>query len=262
MVREICVDTETTGLYPKNGDRIIEIGCVELTRYGISKRKYHQYINPEKAMSREVIKTHHIEDSMLVNQPKFAEIADKFIDFVKGARLIIHNAPFDVSFFDEEFNRLGKPRLKEICAEIVDSVDLARAKFPQMHNSLDALCKRLDIDTTTREEEGHGALLDAELLAQVYLALKQSQGSMDLGVAVTDTPLPTSKICEVGDLPVVMANEEELKEHEKVLAMVDKACGGKSLYEMTPEELDSVAQAEKEKLEKKKNDVKSFLDTI
>ncbi len=262
MLREICLDTETTGLYPKNGDRIIEIGCVELTRHGIGKNRFHQYINPERTMSSDVIKTHHIEDSMLINQPKFAEIADRFVEFVKGARLIIHNAAFDVSFFDEEFRRLGRPPLKEVCAEIVDSMDIARATFPQMHNSLDALCKRLGIDTTVREEEGHGALLDAELLAQVYLALRQSQVAIDIGAAVVEPIVPVVKTQIEGDLLVIKANEQELQEHEKVLAMVDKACKGKSLYEMTPEELSLAAKAEQEALKKKENEDKAFLDSL
>ena len=177
-MREICLDTETTGMAAKEGDRIIEIGCVELGEHGLTDKNFHEYIDPERQMEAEVIRVHKITNEFLVGKPKFADIADKFIEFVQGARLIIHNAEFDIGFLNEELRKLGKPSMEEICGKdnIIDSMELAKAAFPQMHNSLDALCKRLEIDTTRRVKEGHGALLDAELLGQVYLVLKQQQG--------------------------------------------------------------------------------------
>ncbi len=184
-MREICLDTETTGMAAKEGDRIIEIGCVELGEHGLTDKNFHEYIDPERQMEAEVIRVHKITNEFLVGKPKFADIADKFIEFVQGARLIIHNAQFDIGFLNEELRKLGKPSMEEICGKdnIIDSMELAKAAFPQMHNSLDALCKRLEIDTTRRVKEGHGALLDAELLGQVYLVLKQQQGILEIDAA-------------------------------------------------------------------------------
>ena len=143
-MREICLDTETTGMAAKEGDRIIEIGCVELGEHGLTDKNFHEYIDPERQMEAEVIRVHKITNEFLVGKPKFADIADKFIEFVQGARLIIHNAQFDIGFLNEELRKLGKPSMEEICGKdnIIDSMELAKAAFPQMHNSLDALCKR------------------------------------------------------------------------------------------------------------------------
>ena len=163
-------------------------------------------------MEAEVIRVHKITNEFLVGKPKFADIADKFIEFVQGARLIIHNAQFDIGFLNEELRKLGKPSMEEICGKdnIIDSMELAKAAFPQMHNSLDALCKRLEIDTTRRVKEGHGALFwTAELLGQVYLVLKQQQGILEIDAAPV-----SADVHDISDVepPVIRATEEDLSE--------------------------------------------------
>lgn len=258
-MREICLDTETTGMAAKEGDRVIEIGCVELGEHGITDKTFHEYMNPERKMEDEVIRVHKITNEFLLDKKKFAEIAEEFIEFVRGARLIIHNAPFDIGFLDEELRKLGKPPMEEICEQIVDSMELAKAAFPQQHNSLDALCKRLDIDTTRRVKEGHGALLDAELLAQVYLVLKQQQSSFEM-----DTPATSSAAADISgmDLPVIRATEEDLAENERVLEMVRKAAKGPALYDMDEETFNAKRKEESDALEAKKSKMSELLKNL
>ena len=234
------LDTETTGLQAKGGDRVVEIGCVELSRYGITDRTYHQLINPEREVPEEVVKVHGLTTERLSTEPKFAEIIDEFSDFVRGARIIIHNAPFDVGFLDEEFRRLNRPVFSEIVSEIVDSLELAKNVHPQMRNTLDALCVRYGIDNSHRTT--HGALLDSELLAQVYLILRQQQGSFSLeneekveesvGELTIDTSL----------LKVIRATEDELMLHEKFLDHMEKK--GKSNYRKSEEEFQKMRSDE------------------
>lgn len=258
-MREITLDTETTGFYAKNGDRIIEIGCVELSEHGLSNNKFHVLINPERKIEASAIEVHRITNEMLVGKPLFADIADQFIDFIKGATLIIHNAPFDVGFIDEEFRRIGKPPVSEIC-QVVDSLELAKAAFPQVHNSLDALCKRYGISIAKREEEGHGALLDAELLAQVYLALRQSQGSLEMDSSSTggmDNAESRRKT-----LRVVKATAEELEQHEKTMEMVRKASGNQALYDIDEETFNQKRAQEKDSLAKKREKIKELIASL
>lgn len=167
MLREIVLDTETTGFYPEAGDRIVEIGCVELVNHVPTGRTYHQYINPERAMPAEAFAVHGLGDDFLADKPRFAEIAAAFLDFVAEAGLVIHNAEFDVKFLDAELGRAGHPPLG--MARATDTLAMARKRFPGAPANLDALCKRFDVDGSARVL--HGALLDCELLAEVYLHL-------------------------------------------------------------------------------------------
>ena len=243
-MREICLDTETTGMAAKEGDRIIEIGCVELGEHGLTDKNFHEYIDPERQMEAEVIRVHKITNEFLVGKPKFADIADKFIEFVQGARLIIHNAQFDIGFLNEELRKLGKPSMEEICGKdnIIDSMELAKAAFPQLHNSLDALCKRLEIDTTRRVKEGHGALLDAELLGQVYLVLKQQQGILEIDAA-----------------PV---SADDLSENERGLEMVRKAAKGPALYDLDEETFNAKRKEEQDALDAKEAKLQDLLKNL
>lgn len=260
-MREITLDTETTGFYAKDGDRIIEIGCVELGRHGLTKKKFHVLINPERQVGAQAIAVHHISNEMLADKPTFDKIADEFIDFIKGAKLIIHNAPFDVGFLDEEFRRIGKPKVSDLC-EVVDSLELAKAVHPQMHNSLDALCKRYGINTDRRVEEGHGALLDAELLGQVYLVLRQSQASLDMTEAAPTTERQTVEHEDASDLPVIKASEDELAEHEKVLSVLRKKSEAGVCYDDSDEVFAEKRRGEKEKLDKAKEQFEQYMANL
>lgn len=178
-MREIVLDTETTGVEPNNGDRIVEIGCVELVNHCPSGRTYHVYINPERSMPVEAFNVHGLSEEFLSDKQVFAEIAHDFAEFIAGARLVIHNAAFDVGFINMEFKRLGLPPIEP--ANVVDSLSMARRKHPGASNSLDALCSRYGIDNSRRTK--HGALLDSEILAEVYIELiGGKQASLGLGV--------------------------------------------------------------------------------
>ena len=167
MLREIVMDTETTGLDPLNGDRIVEIGGVELVNHLPTGRTYHQYINPERSMPREAFEVHGLGDDFLRDKPVFARIVDDFLEFIADAKLVIHNASFDMGFLNAELSRVGRPPLPD--DQAIDTLDIARRKFPGAQASLDALCKRFGVDNSAREK--HGALLDSEILAEVYLEL-------------------------------------------------------------------------------------------
>ncbi len=178
-MRQVVLDTETTGLEPRQGHRIIEIGCVELINRRLTDNHYHQYIQPDREVDAGAMEVHGISNEFLADKPRFADIVDDFIQYVKGAELIIHNAPFDVGFIDHELRLLGRedPPLEEICT-ITDSLKMARKQYSGQKNSLDALCRRLEIDNSQRTL--HGALLDSEILAEVYLAMTGGQTGLDL----------------------------------------------------------------------------------
>ncbi|HEA52581.1 hypothetical protein LCGC14_0755890 [marine sediment metagenome] len=177
-MRQIVLDTETTGIDPTDGHRIIEIGCVEMMERQPTGRNYHVYVNPEREIEAEAIAIHGITNDFLVDKPKFAEIADEFFDFIKGAELVIHNAAFDIGFMDSEFGRMKPVRKTADHCGVVDSLAIARAKHPGQKNNLNALCKRYGVDNSNREL--HGALLDAEILADVYLLLTGGQTDLSL----------------------------------------------------------------------------------
>ena len=229
-MRQIFLDTETTGLSPDAGDRIIEIGCVEMLNRRLSGRTLHFYVNPERRSHEDAIKIHGITDEFLADKPLFASIADELIEFVAGAEIVIHNAGFDVGFLNEEFRRIGRPKFPGFVAQITDSLTMAREMFPGKANSLDALCKRLEVDNSNRAL--HGALLDAGLLAEVYIRLTRGQNSLVIDAGETSAAQAALEAVDFAalDLPVVPASEAEAAAHAVVLAELDKASGGKTVW--------------------------------
>src|SRR5690554_3460681 len=235
-MRQVVLDTETTGLETSQGHRIIEIGCVELVNRRLTGRHYHQYINPQREVDAGAMEVHGISNEMLVDKPLFEQIADEFLAFVEGAELVIHNAPFDIGFINHELKLLSGPLqdITRICT-VMDSLMLARAKHPGQKNNLDALCKRYGVDNTQREL--HGALLDAEILADVYLLMTGGQTDLSLGGDETKggaagiagsepRPLPANRSA----LPVIHASESELAAHREKLEMISKTSGGVCLW--------------------------------
>ncbi|MFC4487708.1 MULTISPECIES: DNA polymerase III subunit epsilon [Tepidiphilus] len=229
-MHQIVLDTETTGLDWKNGDRIIEIGCVELLARRLTDNRFHRYLNPERPIDAGAVEVHGITDEMLADKPRFADIVDEFLDYVRGAELIIHNAAFDLGFLNAELSRLGRDPIETVVSGVIDTLKLAKTIAPGKKASLDALCERYGIDH--RHRTLHGALLDAELLAEVYLAMTRGQETLMLdatpaaraqrGALRDGTPRPA--------LRVLRPSEEELIAHEAVLAEIDKASGGKTLW--------------------------------
>ena len=229
-MRQVFLDTETTGLSPENGDRIIEIGCIELVNRRPTGRNLHHYLNPQRPNSEDAVRIHGLTDEFLADKPLFATVADELLAYLAGAEVVIHNAAFDVGFLDEELRRLGRPPLREHVAGVVDTLLLAREMFPGKSNSLDALCKRLEVDNTSRTL--HGALLDAGLLAEVYIRMTRGQESLVIDGLDTEQ---TAAIAEAIDLrafalPVLAASADELAAHDAVLADLDKASGGKTVW--------------------------------
>lgn len=226
-MRQIFLDTETTGLSAESGDRIIEIGCVEMVNRRLTGRDFHEYINPERKSHEDAVRVHGITDEFLADKPKFAEIADAFVDYVAGAEVVIHNAAFDIAFLNAELRRLGRPPFNQLVVGVKDSLLMAREMFPGKANSLDALCKRLEVDNTHRTR--HGALLDAALLAEVFIRLTRGQDSLVIDAADaqrSDFEVDAVDLSSYA-LPVLAASASELSAHEAVLADIDKASGGK-----------------------------------
>lgn len=229
-MRQIVLDTETTGLSAENGDRIIEIGCVELVARKLTGNNRHFYLNPERESHEDALKVHGISNEFLKDKPKFKAIADELLAYLQDAEVIIHNAPFDVSFLNKELELIGRPPLKTCVANVVDSLMMAKELFPGKRNSLDALCDRLEVDNSGRTL--HGALLDAELLADVYINLTRGQNS--LGMELEDEVEVQGNVQVIDlagiELPLVLANEQEAMAHEKLLAGIDKASKGKTIW--------------------------------
>ncbi|HEX5737584.1 MAG TPA: DNA polymerase III subunit epsilon [Hydrogenophaga sp.] len=229
-MRQIVLDTETTGLSADSGDRIIEIGCVELLNRKLTGNNLHFYVNPERDSHEDALKVHGISNEFLRDKPKFAAIADELLDYLRDAELIIHNAPFDMSFLNKELERMGRPPLNGLIAQVTDSLVMAKEMFPGKRNGLDALCDRLGVDNSGRTL--HGALLDAELLADVYINMTRGQDAL-----IIDLESSTSEAGEVIqidlsgiELPVIFASQQEQQTHETVLVDIDKACKGKSVW--------------------------------
>lgn len=230
-MRQIVLDTETTGLNPRSGDRIIEIGCVELVNRQLTGNNFHRYINPERDSEEGALAVHGLTTEFLSDKPKFAEIAAELRDYIADAEIIIHNAPFDVGFLDAEFKRLDIPRFQEHVVKITDTLVQAKEMHPGKRNSLDALCERYGISNAHRTL--HGALLDAELLAEVYLAMTRGQNSFSIDLAVeTEATTNEASIAttEVASIIVLPATEEELAEHEATLAKLDKEVKGTCVW--------------------------------
>jgi DNA polymerase-3 subunit epsilon len=229
-MRQIVLDTETTGLSADNGDRIIEIGCVELLNRKLTGHNLHHYVNPERDSHEDALKVHGISNEFLRDKPKFAAIADELIEYLRGAELIIHNAPFDIAFLNKEMERLGRPPITSVVAGVTDSLVMAKEMFPGKRNGLDALCDRLGVDNSSRTL--HGALLDAELLADVYINMTRGQDALliDSGDAPGEAGAAVQLDLSQFDLPVLQANEQEAQAHEGVLADLDKASKGKTVW--------------------------------
>lgn len=229
-MRQIVLDTETTGLSADSGDRIIEIGCVELFNRKLTGNNLHFYLNPERDSHEDALKVHGISNEFLRDKPKFAAIADQLLDYLRDAEVIIHNAPFDISFLNKEMERLGQPPITRILGQVTDSLVMAKEMFPGKRNGLDALCDRLGVDNSGRTL--HGALLDAELLADVYINMTRGQDAllMDLGDAPGEDGQTEALDLSRFELPVLRANEAEIQAHEGVLVDLDKASKGKTLW--------------------------------
>ncbi len=229
-MRQIVLDTETTGLSAEGGDRIIEIGCVELLNRKLTGNNKHFYLNPERDSHEDALKVHGITNEFLRDKPKFAAVADELLDYLRGAEIIIHNAQFDVGFLNKELELLGRPRFKEFVAGVTDTLVMAKEMYPGKRNSLDALCDRLGVDNSGRTL--HGALLDAELLADVYINLTRGQDALliDLGPAENAGASAIRIDLSGFELPVLAANEQEASAHDEVLKQLDKASGGKTVW--------------------------------
>lgn len=237
MSRQIVLDTETTGLSPETGDRVIELGCVELVNRKLTGNNLHLYFNPERDSHPDALRVHGLTTEFLSDKPKFAEKVQEILAYLQGAELIIHNAPFDVGFLNKELSLLGLKPITEYVAKVTDSLVMAKELFPGKRNSLDALCSRLEVDNSGREL--HGALLDAELLADVYINMTRgqntlvmpdvddSQGTQASGESALAIDLRSYR------LPVLQPNEQELAAHEAYLDEVDKASGGKTIWRVS-----------------------------
>ena len=237
-MRQIVLDVETTGLDASAGHRIIEIGCVELANRRPTGQKFHRYLNPEREIDAGALSVHGIELAKLLQAPKFAEVAAELVAFIDGAELIIHNAPFDVGFLDAELARLPDARSVATLCKVLDTLTLARSLHPGQRNSLDALCKRYSVDNTRREL--HGALLDAGILVDVYLAMTGGQSALALdtsagqGTSGRADSLAAALRGPGIKLAVPEASAEELRQHEALLEVIQKASGGKALWRLEP----------------------------
>jgi len=229
-MRQIFLDTETTGLDAASGDRIVEIGCIEMLDRRLTGRNLHHYLNPERASHADAQRVHGLADEFLAGKPRFAEVAEEVLAFLQGAELIIHNAEFDVGFLDAELARLNRSPLSEVAARITDTLAMARERYPGKANSLDALCKRLEVDNSARTL--HGALLDASLLAEVYIRMTRGQDSLVIDAAEAAHALADLAHIDLAafELPVLAASDDEAAAHEALLADLDKACGGRTVW--------------------------------
>jgi DNA polymerase III subunit epsilon len=226
--RQVILDTETTGLEWRQGERVIEIGCVEMVSRKLTGRHFHYYLNPGRAIAAGAQAVHGLTDEFLADKPKFADIADALLEFVRDAELIIHNAPFDVGFLDNELALVGREPLKTGCESITDTLRMARDMRPGKKNSLDALCSEFGIDNSGRQL--HGALLDAALLAEVYLAMTRGQDSLMMELEMSAGELAAMAPGERPAIRVLAASRDELAAHERVLDEIDKASKGKTLW--------------------------------
>ena len=232
-MRQIFLDTETTGLSAANGDRVIEIGCIELINRKLTRNNKHFYLNPGRDSHEDAMKVHGISNEFLKDKPKFAEVADDFLDYCAGAEIIIHNAPFDLSFLNKELELIGKPSFKGFVASVTDTLVMAKEMYPGKRNSLDSLCDRLGVDNSGRTL--HGALLDAELLADVYINLTRGQDALLIDGSAGQSADGTVLQIDLSSfkLDVLLANDQETAAHEDVLNQIDKASKGKTVWRAT-----------------------------
>jgi DNA polymerase-3 subunit epsilon len=233
-MRQIFLDTETTGLSAEQGDRVVEIGCVELINRKLTGNNLHIYLNPGRDSHEEALKVHGLSTEFLRDKPKFETVAEEFLAYVQDAEIIIHNAPFDMGFLNVELKRAGKLPLKEHVASVIDTLAMAKEMFPGKRNSLDALCSRLEVDNSGRIL--HGALLDAELLADVYINMTRGQDAlvMESSDQQEEGGLPMERVdLSCFDLQVLIANQQELAAHADAVQQINKASGGKALWQET-----------------------------
>jgi DNA polymerase-3 subunit epsilon len=229
--RQIFLDTETTGLNPETGDRIVEIGCIEMVNRRLTGDNRHYYTNPQRSSHPDALRVHGLSEEFLADKPLFAAIADEFLRLVEGAEVLMHNAPFDVGFIDEELRRCGRGPLARHVAQISDSLLLAREMYPGKSNSLDALCRRLEVDNSNRTL--HGALLDAGLLAEVYICMTRGQGLLVIDDGSDPAVFASAEIIDLSSYSLVLASvsEDEWLAHRALLADIDKASRGKLLWQ-------------------------------
>ncbi len=227
-MRRIVLDTETTGLEPSEGHRVIEIACVELFDRRPTGRNFHRYLNPEREIDAAAVQIHGLTAEFLADKPRFPDVADEFIEFVEGAELLIHNAAFDVGFLDAELALAGRPGMRTFC-QVTDTLLMAREMHPGKRNSLDALCERYQVDNSRRSL--HGALLDAQLLADVWLAMTRGQDTLDISLAASASPGEGGQAAErPARLVVVRASEAEIAAHAAMCERIDKESKGRCLW--------------------------------
>ena len=234
-MRQIFLDTETTGLSPENGDRIVEIGCVELLNRKLTGNNLHFYLNPERDSHEDALKVHGISNEFLKDKPKFGEIADELLEYLQGADVLIQNAPFDVGFINKELELQTRPPLKTSVNSVADTLAMAKDMFPGKRNSLDALCDRLGVDNSGRTL--HGALLDAELLADVYIYMTRGQDALLIEVEDSSDSKKRADAIDMQSLKltVISASEQELTAHEQVLLQIDKASNNQTVWRSAQE---------------------------
>ncbi len=232
-MRRIVLDTETTGLEPTEGHRIIEVAALELHDRRATGRHFHRYVNPERAVDFAATEVHGLTSDDLADKPRFAEIADELLDFLQGAELLIHNAEFDVAFLNAELERAGRPRIETVCT-VSDTLSMARDIHPGRKNSLDALCERYAVDHSKRTL--HGALLDAQLLADVWIAMTRGQETLDIVMAAADAPaIALARSPLRASLVVVRASQAELAEHAAMCERIERESKGRCLWMRIPE---------------------------
>lgn len=229
-MRQIVLDTETTGLDPAEGHRMVEVACVELVNRRLTGRHLHLYLNPDRDSDPEALAIHGLTTEFLSQHPRFDDVAQQLVDYVKGAEVIIHNAPFDTRFLNAELARVGLPAFDSLCGKITDSLSYAREIHPGKRNSLDALCDRYGISNAHRTL--HGALLDSELLADVWLAMTRGQDALIMDFAERDNHGPDASTAEfdVSRLPVIQADTEEIAQHEAYLNVLDATSGKPAVW--------------------------------
>jgi DNA polymerase-3 subunit epsilon len=230
-MRQVFLDTETTGLNAEGGDRIVEIGCVEMVGRRLTGDNRHYYLNPQRPSHPDALRVHGLSEEFLADKPRFEAVADDLLAYLAGAEIVIHNAAFDVGFLDKELERCGRAGLATQVQQVTDSLLMARERFPGKSNSLDALCKRLEVDNSSRTL--HGALLDAGLLAEVYISMTRGQGSLVIDEGETCDASGAVEHIDLSafDLPVALPSDEELAAHRMVLADIDKASRGKLVWQ-------------------------------
>ena len=231
-MRQVFLDTETTGLSPDQGDRVIEIGCVELVNRKLTGNNRHFYLNPGRDSHEEALRVHGITSEFLRDKPKFGMVADELLDYLQGAEVVIHNAPFDLGFLNKELELLGRPVFRQFVNSITDTLAMAKEMYPGKRNGLDALCDRLGVDNSGRTL--HGALLDAELLADVYINLTRGQDAFLMEAVSAGQAIGNSAGIDLSgfDLPVLLANLAEVAAHDDVLMQLDKSSSGNTVWRM------------------------------